>query len=107
MDIPVPKYLPWIGEELQKPFFVLQYFSVALWIIENVYVFSATLIGVTVVLTTLSFYLIKLSMLKLREMSLHKHKIRVKRRSVLLNDAHNNDDLNNNLNVNHQFEEIN
>ena len=37
MEIPIPKLLHWLPNEITKPFYLLMYFSMTIWILEESY----------------------------------------------------------------------
>ena len=55
IEIPLPGLFPYMFEELSNPFFILQYISCAIWIVESFIVFAIILIAVSITLTFMNY----------------------------------------------------
>ena len=55
IEIPLPKLLPFMLEELSNPFFIIQYISCAIWIVEGFIMFAIILVAVSVTLTLMNY----------------------------------------------------
>ena len=81
LDIPIPGMFSYLANELVGPFYIIQYFSIVLWIAEKTYVYSAVLMVITLFLTILNFCFVKGSAEKIREIAFNEINIRIRRKS--------------------------
>jgi len=69
IEIPLPGVLPYMFEELSNPFFIIQYISCAIWIVESFIMFAIILVAVSVVLTLMNYVFLYLAKKKLKTMA--------------------------------------
>ena len=86
LEIPVPGLFSYLSSELIGPFYILQYFSVVLWIIEKTYIYSGVLLGITLILTIVNYCFVRSSALKIKEIAFNEIPIKILRKSNKPND---------------------
>lgn len=79
-QIPIPNLFEYLYEEMTTPFFIIQYFSAFIWILENQYVYSIILIIVSFLLTIVSYFFVRSSQKKIQELAHYDISIKVFRK---------------------------
>ncbi|CAK64447.1 unnamed protein product (macronuclear) [Paramecium tetraurelia] len=69
IDIPKPNLFVYLLKELTAPFYILQYLSCFLWVLEDLAILSIIMISVSLIFTTINFLLLQNSAKKLRNMA--------------------------------------
>ncbi|CAD8208856.1 unnamed protein product [Paramecium octaurelia] len=69
IDIPKPNLFVYLVKELTAPFYILQYLSCFLWVLEDLAILSIIMISVSLIFTTINFLLLQNSAKKLRDMA--------------------------------------
>ncbi|CAD8190017.1 unnamed protein product [Paramecium pentaurelia] len=69
IDIPKPNLFVYLVKELTAPFYILQYLSCFLWVLEDLAILSIIMISVSLIFTTINFLLLQNSANKLRNMA--------------------------------------
>lgn len=68
-EIPIPNIIEYMFHEMTTPFFMLQYFSAIIWVLENVVVYAIVLLGVSFALTIISYFFVRSSQKKIQELA--------------------------------------
>jgi len=80
LDIPIPGMFNYLANELIGPFYILQYFSVVLWIAEKAYIYSILLLGLTIILTIVNYCFVRNAAEKIRDIAFSEIKIKIMRK---------------------------
>ena len=75
MDIPIPSIFKLLLNEILHPFFLFQVYSVIVWMVEEYYLFSFVIIGLTLYGTVYNVYVIRANLTKMREMAFFKSEV--------------------------------
>ena len=82
IEIPLPGLMNFMFEELSNPFFIIQYISCAIWIIETFIMFAIILIAVSVTLTFMNYVFLYLAKKKLKTMAEQQISIKIFRNGL-------------------------
>lgn len=55
-EIPIPNIFEYLFHEMTAPFFILQYFSAMIWIMQEVYVYAIVLLVISFILTIVGYF---------------------------------------------------
>ena len=78
--VPVPTLFEYLYKEMTTPFFILQYLSALIWVLENSYVYSIILLSVSFLLTNVSYLFVRSSQNKIKELADYDIKVKVFRK---------------------------
>jgi magnesium-transporting ATPase (P-type) len=67
IEIPIPSLLSYLLEVLTEIFFIFQYISMAVWILEGFVMFAAVMIIASIAITLINYLLLRHSLLKLKK----------------------------------------
>ncbi|KAL4468757.1 hypothetical protein ABPG74_005260 [Tetrahymena malaccensis] len=77
IQVPIPTLFEYLVDVLTKIFYIFQYISVLFWVLEGFLQFAIVMICVSVVITLINYYLLRLSMNKLKKFAKIDLKLRV------------------------------
>ncbi len=75
--VPIPTLFEFLYEEMTTPFFILQYLSALIWVLENSYVYSIVLLTISFLLTIVSYVFVRSSQNKIKELADYDIKVKV------------------------------
>lgn len=76
-EIPIPNIIEYMFHEMTTPFFMLQYFSAIIWVLENVVVYAIVLLAVSFILTIISYFFVRSSQKKIQELAHYDIQVKV------------------------------
>lgn len=79
LDIPVPSFFSYMADILIGPFYIIQYLSIILWIIEENYLYSIVLLVVSIFLVCLNYIFVLINAKKIKTLTSSFSKVRILR----------------------------
>ncbi|EAR89099.1 E1-E2 ATPase family protein (macronuclear) [Tetrahymena thermophila SB210] len=82
IHIPIPTIFEYLAETLTNIFFIFQYLTVLLWVLEGYLLFAVVMIVSSVIITLINYFLLRLSLDKLKKFAKIDLRVRVIRNGV-------------------------
>ncbi|CAD8116346.1 unnamed protein product [Paramecium sonneborni] len=81
--VPIQSLPSYLFQELTSPFYILQYFSVLLWIIEGFLLFSIVLISFSFLACFINYFLMRKSRISLQQLSNFKQNVKLINNNII------------------------
>ncbi|CAK66314.1 unnamed protein product (macronuclear) [Paramecium tetraurelia] len=83
LQIPIKSIFTYLFQELTSPFYILQYFSVLLWIAEGFIIFAIVLLSFSFLACIINYYLMRRSRVQLQQLATIQQSVTLKDNSII------------------------
>ncbi|CAD8212685.1 unnamed protein product [Paramecium pentaurelia] len=83
LQIPIKSIFTYLFQELTSPFYILQYFSVLLWIAEGFIIFAIVLLSFSFLACIINYYLMRRSRIQLQQLATIQQSVKLKDNSII------------------------
>ena len=88
IDIPIPSIFSFFTKEIMNPYFVFQFFSVVIWMLENYVMFAILIFAICIVTAVGNLFSARGNLQNLKEIVYHECEVKVLRRESEIRQQH-------------------